>query len=81
MQVLILFICIESLRPSHFFSIYFGMGVPRLNQYFARINVSCSRTQRSDTSEARTLNLSVSSQAHTVFEIGWISKWVNDGLG
>ena len=37
--------------------------IPGLNQYKARINVSCSRTQRSDTSEARTCNPSFSSQA------------------
>ena len=31
---------------------YAGMGLPGLNQYIARINVSCSRTQRSDAGEA-----------------------------
>ena len=30
------------------------MGVPGLNQYLARINVSCSRTQHSDAGEVRT---------------------------
>ena len=30
------------------------MGLPGLNQYKARINVSCSRTQRSDVGEVRT---------------------------
>ena len=39
------------------------MGLPGLNQYQARINVSCSRTQRSDAGEALTLSPSVSSQA------------------
>ena len=31
-----------------------GMDLPGLNQYLARINVSCSRTQCSDTGEAQT---------------------------
>ena len=42
---------------------YVGTGLPGLNQYKARINVSCSRTQRSDAGEARTCGPSVSSQA------------------
>ena len=42
---------------------YVGTGHPALNQYKARINVSCSRTQRSNAGEARTRGLSVSSQA------------------
>ena len=44
---------------SKFFS-YVGTGLPGLNQYKARINVSCSRTQYS---EARTPNPSISRQA------------------
>ena len=40
-----------------------GTGLPGLSQYLARINVSCSRTQRSDAGEARTRGPSVSSQA------------------
>ena len=40
-----------------------GTGLPGLNQYLARINVSCSRTQGSDDGEARTRRPSVSSQA------------------
>ena len=31
-----------------------GMGLPELNHKLARINVSCSRTQHSDTGEAQT---------------------------
>ena len=42
---------------------YVRMGLPGLNQYYARINVSCSRTQHSDVGEAQTCGLSVSSQA------------------
>ena len=42
---------------------YAGTGLPGLNQYQARINVSCSRPQGSDAGEARTRSLSVSSQA------------------
>ena len=38
-------------------------GLPGLNQYLARINVPCSRTQRSDTSEAQTRSPLVFSQA------------------
>ena len=36
------------LRPNQQFFSYVWMGLPVLNQYWARINVSCSRTQRSD---------------------------------
>ena len=39
------------------------MGLPELNQYLARINVSCSRTQHSDAGDARTHGPSVKSQA------------------
>ena len=42
---------------------YIGTVLPGLNQYQARINVSCSRTQCSDAGEARTRSPSVSSQA------------------
>ena len=42
---------------------YVGTGLPGLNQYKARINVSCSRTQHSDAGKARTPDPSVSSQA------------------
>ena len=42
---------------------YKATGLPGLNQYYARINVSCSRTQSSDAGEARTRGPSVSSQA------------------
>ena len=40
-----------------------GTGLPWLNQYKARNDVSCSRTQRNDAEETRTRGLSVSSQA------------------
>ena len=39
------------------------MGLPGLNQYYARINLSCSWTQRSDAGEAQTRSPSVLSQA------------------
>ena len=42
---------------------YVGTGLPGLNQCWARINVSCSRTQPIDACEARTSGISVSSQA------------------
>ena len=42
---------------------YVGTGLPWLNQYKAMINVSCSRTQRSDAGEARTCSPSVSKRA------------------
>ena len=42
---------------------YVGTGLPGLNQYQARFNVSCSRTQPIDAGEARTRGPSVPSQA------------------
>ena len=42
---------------------FVGTGLPGLNQYYARINVSCSRTQHSNAGEARTYGPSVWSQA------------------
>ena len=42
---------------------YVRTDLPGLNQYYARINVSCSRTQFSDVGEARTHGPSVLSQA------------------
>ena len=50
--------------PVNNFSVMSGrvfLGLASTKQ--ARINVSCTRTQRSDAGEARTRNLSVSSQA------------------
>ena len=38
-------------------------GLPGLNQYYARINMSCSRTHCSDAGEARTRGPLVLSQA------------------
>ena len=49
--------------PSQQFFSYAGTGLPGLNQYLARIDVSCSMTQHSDAGEARTRGPSVSSQA------------------
>ena len=61
-----LFVCLIAFFASNqnFFS-YVGTStkVPGLNQYKARINVSCSRTQRSDAGEARTCGVSFSNQA------------------
>ena len=34
------------------FSVHVGTGLPGLNQCYARINMSCTRTQHSDASEA-----------------------------
>ena len=53
----------ESLHPSRQFFSYVGTGLPRLNQYQARINVTCSSIQHSDAGEALTRGPSVSSQA------------------
>ena len=44
----------NSLRPGQQIFSYTGTGLPRLNHYLARINVSCSRTQHSDSGQART---------------------------
>ena len=57
------FVWFDSLCPSQQPFSYVGMGLPGLNQYKARINVSCSWTQGSDASEARTHNPSVLCQA------------------
>ena len=51
----------DSLRPGQQSFSYIGTGLPGLNQYYARINVSCSRPQHSDAGEARTHGPSVSS--------------------
>ena len=53
----------DSLRSSQQFFCYVRTGLPWLNQYQARINVSCSMTQRSDAGEAQTLNPSISREA------------------
>ena len=58
------FVCLILFFTSHQQSCsYVGTGLPVLNQYLVRINVSCSRTQRSDAGEARIRRPSVSSQA------------------
>ena len=48
-----LFVGFDSLCPSQQSFSYVGMGLPGFNQYLARINVSCSKTQGSDAGEAR----------------------------
>ena len=57
------FVWFDSLRPSQQSFSYIGMSLPGLNQYQARINMSCSRTQHSDAGEAQPRGPSVSSQA------------------
>ena len=57
-----LFDLIHYVSVNSFFSDV-GTGLPEVSQYYARINVSCARTQRSDAGEARTHYPSVSSQA------------------
>ena len=57
------FVWFDYLHPSQQFFSYVGTGLPWLNQYLARINVSCSKTQSSDAGEAQTHNPSVSSKA------------------
>ena len=51
--VFVLFVWFESLRPSQQSFSYVGTGLPGLIQNYARINVSCSMTRRSDAGEAR----------------------------
>ena len=53
---LFLFVWFCSLLPSQQFFSYVETGFPGMNQYQARINVSCLRTQQSDAVEARTRN-------------------------
>ena len=57
------FVCLIFLHSSQKFFSYVGTGLPGLNQYLARINVSFSKTRHSDAGEARTHGPSVSSQA------------------
>ena len=47
-----LFVWFDILHPSPQFFSYVGTGLTGLNQFKARINVSCSWTQRSDAGEA-----------------------------
>ena len=42
------FVWFDSLRPSQQLFSYVGTGLSELNQYKAKINVSCPSTQRSD---------------------------------
>ena len=46
--MLVLFVSFDSCRPSQQSFGYAGTGLPGLNQYQARINVYCSRTQCSE---------------------------------
>ena len=57
------FVWFDSLRPSQQVCSYIGTGLPGSNQYLARINVFCSRTQHSNAGEAQTCGPSVSNQA------------------
>ena len=57
------FVWLYSLHPSQQFFSYVGIGLPGLNQYYAGIDVFCSRTQCSATGEDRTPDLSFLSQA------------------
>ena len=50
--VFVLSVWFDSLRPSQQSFSYVGMGLPGMNQYYARINVSYSMTRRSDSDEA-----------------------------
>ena len=59
--VFILFVWFDSLRPCQQSFSYVGTGLPGLNQYYARINVSYSMTRRSDAGEARNCGTLVSS--------------------
>ena len=61
------FVLFDSLGPSQQFFSYIVTGLPGLNQYLARINVSCSRTQRSEASEAQTCNPSPSVSSQTLY--------------
>ena len=58
-----LFVWFDSLRPGQQFFSYVGTGLPGLDHNLARINVSCLRTQHSDTGIAQTRNPLVLSQA------------------
>ena len=61
---MVLFVCLISFFTSHQQSFsYVGTGLPGLNQYYARITMSWSGTQRSDVGEAQTHGPSVLSQA------------------
>ena len=42
----------DCLRPSQQFFSYVRTGIPGWNQYYARVNVSCSRTQSCDPGDA-----------------------------
>ena len=59
--VFVLFVWFDYLRPSQQSFSYVGTGFSGLNQYYARINVSCSMTQRSEADEARNRGPLVSS--------------------
>ena len=63
LTMLSLFLWFYSLHPSQQFFSYVWKGLPVLNQYKARINVSCSRALCSDASKVRTGIPSISNQA------------------
>ena len=58
---IVLYVWFESLLPSQQFFSYVRTGHPGMNQYSARFNVFCSRTQCSDDGEATTCNPLISS--------------------
>ena len=62
-QALVCLICFFTSHQQSFS--YMETDFPELNQYYARINVSCSRTQRSDAGEARTRGPSVRVKHYT----------------
>ena len=78
-----LFVWFDSLRHSQQFFSYAGTCLPGLNQYKARINVSCTSTEHSDPGEAWTFNPSVSSQAlyHWVTSLAQKVKWFGSRSG
>ena len=53
LKAVILFDLTLNVPVSNFFS-YIWTGLPGLNQYYASLNLSCSRTQHSESNESRT---------------------------
>ena len=81
-----LFCLFDSLRPSQQSFSYVGTGLPGPNQYYARINVSCSMTRRSDAGEARNRGPLVSSSQCLNAKIRskqtlWNRAWPETRLG
>ena len=58
---------------------YAGTGLPGLNQYFAKIKVSCSMTRRSDDGEAQNRGFFVSSSQCLNTKCGYgggVNSWI-----